>query len=100
MRRVFVCFFLEEIEGTKKPFRNYLTFSKRQKNAHEFLEFSPGLATILLQHQLVEIFCSFKAYSSIWKETKCNVQYFSMVRVLANIAKYRLSTLPRKTYYA
>ena len=26
MRRVFVCF-LEEIEDTKKTFRNYLTFS-------------------------------------------------------------------------
>ena len=29
MRRVFVCF-LEEIEDTKKTFRNYLTFSNYQ----------------------------------------------------------------------
>ena len=35
MRRVFVCF-LEEIEDSKKAFRNYLTFRARPDWAYEF----------------------------------------------------------------
>ena len=35
MRRVFICF-LEEIEGSKEAFRNFLTFS--QKTARRFFQ--------------------------------------------------------------
>ena len=37
MRRVFACF-LEEIEDTKKTFRNYLTFREKENNKIECKE--------------------------------------------------------------
>ena len=42
MRRVFVCF-LEEIEATKKTFRNYLTYQRANKSQHEGFGLYHGL---------------------------------------------------------